>query len=274
MTTILGFDTYDVRFPTSRHLDGSDAMNPNPDYSAAYLVLRTDAADGLAGHAHVFTIGRGNDIQLAALRALEPFMAGRDLDETLADLGGLSRRLVGDSPLRWLGPERGVVHMAIGAVLNACWDLAARRAAKPLWRLLADLSPAEIVSMVDFRYLADALTPDEALAMLERGAAGKAERAEILERDGYPAYSTTPGWLGYSDELMAELCAQGVSDGFSIVKLKVGARLEDDIRRCRIAREAVGENIGIALDANQVWDVPPAISWLRELAPVRPEWIE
>ena len=274
MTTILGFDTYDVRFPTSRHLDGSDAMNPNPDYSAAYLVLRTDAADGLAGHAHVFTIGRGNDIQLAALRALEPFMAGRDLDETLADLGGLSRQLVGDSPLRWLGPERGVVHMAIGAVLNACWDLAARRAAKPLWRLLADLSPAEIVSMVDFRYLADAITPDEALAMLERGAAGKAERAEILERDGYPAYSTTPGWLGYSDELMAELCAQAVADGFSIVKLKVGARLEDDIRRCRIAREAVGENIGIALDANQVWDVPTAISWLRKLAPVRPEWIE
>jgi L-fuconate dehydratase len=274
MTTILGFDTYDVRFPTSRHLDGSDAMNPNPDYSAAYLVLRTDAADGLSGHAHVFTIGRGNDIQLAALRALEPFMADRDLDETLADLGGLSRQLVGDSPLRWLGPERGVVHMAIGAVLNACWDLAARRAGKPLWRLLADLSPAEIVSMVDFRYLADAITPDEALAMLERGAAGKAERAEILERDGYPAYSTTPGWLGYSDELMAELCAQAVSDGFGIVKLKVGARLEDDIRRCRIAREAVGENIGIALDANQVWDVPTAISWLRELAPVRPEWIE
>jgi L-fuconate dehydratase len=274
MTMILGFDTYDVRFPTSRHLDGSDAMNPNPDYSAAYLVLRTDAADGLSGHAHVFTIGRGNDIQLAALRALEPFMADRDLDETLADLGGLSRQLVGDSPLRWLGPERGVVHMAIGAVLNACWDLAARRAGKPLWRLLADLSPAEIVSMVDFRYLADAITPDEALAMLERGAAGKAERAEILERDGYPAYSTTPGWLGYSDELMAELCAQAVSDGFGIVKLKVGARLEDDIRRCRIAREAVGENIGIALDANQVWDVPTAISWLRELAPVRPEWIE
>jgi len=277
MTTILGFDTYDVRFPTSRRLDGSDAMNPNPDYSAAYLVLRTDAGDGpdgLSGHAHVFTIGRGNDIQLAALRALEPFMAGRDLDETLADLGGLSRRLVGDSPLRWLGPERGVVHMAIGAVLNACWDLAARRAGKPLWRLLAGLSPAEIVSMVDFRYLADALTPDEALAMLERGAAGKAERAEILERDGYPAYSTTPGWLGYSDELLAQLCAQAVADGFSKVKLKVGARLEDDIRRCGIARDAVGEQIGIALDANQVWDVPTAISWMRELAAVRPEWIE
>jgi L-fuconate dehydratase len=277
MTTILGFDTYDVRFPTSRQLDGSDAMNPNPDYSAAYLVLRTDAADGteaLAGHAHVFTIGRGNDIQIAALRVLEPFLAGRDLDETLSDLGGLSRRLVGDSPLRWLGPERGVVHMAIGAVLNACWDLAARRAGKPLWRLLADLSPAEIVGLVDFRYLTDALTPDEALALLERGAAGKAERAEILERDGYPAYSTTPGWLGYSDERLAELCAQAVADGFTKVKIKVGARLEDDIRRCGIARDAVGEKIGIALDANQVWDVPTAISWVRELAPLRPDWIE
>jgi L-fuconate dehydratase len=277
MTKILGFDTYDVRFPTSRQLDGSDAMNPAPDYSAAYLVLRTDASDGagaLAGHAHVFTIGRGNDIQIAALRVLEPFLAGRDLDETLSDLGGLSRRLVGDSPLRWLGPERGVVHMAIGAVLNACWDLAARRAGKPLWRLLADLSPAEIVGLVDFRYLADALTPDEALALLERGAAGKAERTRILERDGYPAYSTTPGWLGYSDERLAELCAQAVADGFSKVKIKVGARLEDDLRRCAIARDAVGEKIGIALDANQVWDVPTAISWVRELAPLRPDWIE
>jgi L-fuconate dehydratase len=274
MTTILGFDTYDVRFPTSRRLDGSDAMNPSPDYSAAYLILRTDSADGLAGHAHVFTIGRGNDIQLAAVRALEPFLAGRDLDETLGDLGGLSRLLIGDSPLRWLGPERGVVHMAIGAVLNACWDLAARRAAKPLWRLLADLSPAELVGLVDFRYLADALTPDEALDLLERGAVGKAERTEILEREGYPAYSTTPGWLGYSDERLAELCAQAVADGFTKVKLKVGARLEDDVRRCRIARETVGEKIGIALDANQVWDVPTAVSWVRELAPVRPDWIE
>jgi L-fuconate dehydratase len=271
---ILGFDTYDVRFPTSRDLDGSDAMNPSPDYSAAYLVLRTDAADGLAGHAHVFTIGRGNDIQLAAVRALEPYLAGLDLDETLGDLGGLSRRLVGDSPLRWLGPERGVVHMAIGAVLNACWDLAARRAGKPLWRLLADLPAEQIVDLVDFRYLADALTPDEALGLLERGAAGRAERIEILEREGYPAYSTTPGWLGYSDQRLAELCAQAVAAGFTKVKVKVGARLEDDVRRCRIARDVVGEKIGIALDANQVWDVPTAITWIQALAPVRPEWIE
>jgi L-fuconate dehydratase len=274
MTKIVGFETHDIRFPTSANLDGSDAMNPSPDYSAASLVLRTDGPDSLAGHAHVFTIGRGNDIQLSAVRALEPWLAGRDVDEVLADLGGLSRRLVGDSPLRWLGPERGVVHMAIGAVLNACWDLAARRAGKPLWRLLADLSPAEITDLVDFRYLTDALTRDDALELLERGAAGKAERMELLARDGYPAYATSPGWLGYTDERLAELCAAAVREGFTLVKLKVGARLEDDIRRCGVARDVVGEKVGIALDANQVWDVPIAIPWIRELAPVRPDWIE
>jgi L-fuconate dehydratase len=271
---ITGFDTFDVRFPTSRQLDGSDAMNPNPDYSAAYLIVATDSPDGLAGYSYVFTIGRGNDIERAAVADLESFLAGRDLDEVLGDLGGLSRQLIGDSKLRWLGPECGVVHMAIGAVLNACWDLAARRAGLPLWKYLASLSPRQLVSMVDFRYLADALTPDEALALLERGAQGKAERIALLERDGYPAYTTTPGWLGYSDPQLAALCRAAVAAGFRQVKLKVGARLEDDLRRIQIAREAVGEDIAIALDANQVWDVPTAISWMRELAPLRPEWIE
>jgi L-fuconate dehydratase len=274
MTTILGFETYDVRFPTSRMLDGSDAMNPSPDYSAAALIVRTDAPDGLAGHAHVFTIGRGNDIQLAAIRAIEPFLAGRDLDETLADLGGLGRQLTGDSPLRWLGPERGVVHMAIGAVLNACWDLAARRAGQPLWRLLAALSPAELVSLVDFRYLSDVLTRDEATGLLEQAAPGREARMKSLLADGYPAYTTTPGWLGYSDDRLAELCTEAVQDGFRQIKLKVGARLEDDLRRCAIARGAVGGEVRIALDANQVWDVPEAIAWVRALAPFRPAWIE
>jgi L-fuconate dehydratase len=180
MTKILGFETHDVRFPTSRRLDGSDAMNPSPDYSAAALILRTDGPDGPAGHAHVFTIGRGNDIQLAAIRAIEPFLAGLDVEETLADLGGLTRRLVADSPLRWLGPERGVVHMAIGAVLNACWDLAARRAGKPLWRLLAELSPEQIVGLVDFRYLTDALTPDD--ARVRRAEAGLGQGVQLSRR--------------------------------------------------------------------------------------------
>src|SRR3984957_12610186 len=279
MSRVVRFDTYDVRFPTSAQLDGSDAMNPSPDYSAAYLVIRTGEPDPgsgepLAGHSYVFTIGQGNEIQIAAIRALEPFLVGRDVDEILGDLGGLYRRLVAISPLRWLGPECGVVHMAVGAVVNACWDLAARRAGKPLWLLLADLSPEEIVGLIDFRYLTDALTPDEALQLLAAGKAGRAERAEALQRDGYPAYSTTPGWLGYSDDRLAALCAQAVSDGFTQVKLKVGARLADDKRRCAIARETVGDAIAIAIDANQVWDVAGAIAWIRELAPVRPAWIE
>jgi L-fuconate dehydratase len=281
MAKITGFVTHDVRFPTSLRLDGSDAMNHSPDYSAAYLVIRTDEDDPadtggepLSGHSFVFTIGRGNDLQLAAIRALEPFLAGRDLDEVLADLGGVYRALVSDSPMHWLGPECGIAHMAIGAVVNACWDLAARRAGKPLWLLLAGLSPDELVSLVDFRYLSDALTPDEALGLLERGQAGKDERARTLNRDGYPAYTTTPGWLGYSDDTLAVLCAQAVQDGFAQVKLKVGARLEDDRRRCAIARETVGDAVGIAVDANQVWDVATAIAWVRQLAPVRLAWIE
>ena len=275
MTKITGFDTFDVRFPTSRTLAGSDAMNSAPDYSAAYVVIRTDAPDpALSGHGFAFTIGRGNDVQLAAIRLLEPFLAGQDLDEVLADLGGLGRRLVSDSPLHWLGPSCGVMHMATGAVLNACWDLAARRAGKPLWLLLAEMSPQEITGLVDFRYLSDALTPDEALALLERGAAGRAARIAALRRDGYPAYSTGPGWLGYSDERLAELCAEAVAEGFTQVKIKVGAALEDDKRRCAIAREVVGDDIGIAIDANQVWDVPTAIAWISELAPFQPAWVE
>jgi L-fuconate dehydratase len=273
MTKITGLETWDVRFPTSRSLAGSDAMNSAPDYSAAYVIVRTDA-EGLAGHGYAFTIGRGNEVELAAIRVLEPFLAGQDLEEVLADLGGLYRRLVRDSPLHWLGPSCGVMHMATGAVLNACWDLAARRAGQPLWLLLAKMSPQEIISQVDFRYLSDALTPDEALGLLERGAAGRAERIAALRRDGYPAYSTAPGWLGYSDQRLTALCEQAVADGFSQVKLKVGGALEDDKRRCGIARAVLGDDIGMAIDANQVWDVPAAIAWITELAPYRPAWVE
>jgi L-fuconate dehydratase len=274
MSKITGFETFDVRFPTSRTLSGSDAMNPDPDYSAAYVIVRTDGADDLAGHGFTFTIGRGNDVQLAAIRALEPFLVGRDTDELLADLGGLHRRLTHDSPLHWLGPACGVIHMAIGAVLNACWDMAARRAGKPLWLLLSQMSPEQLADLVDFRYLADALTRDEAVAILERGQDGKDARIEALQRVGYPAYSTAPGWLGYSDDKLARLCAEAVEAGFTQVKIKVGASLDDDKRRLSIARKTVGQGTAIAIDANQVWDVPTAIEWIRELSDFDLAWVE
>jgi L-fuconate dehydratase len=271
---ITAVDTYDIRFPTSRELDGSDAMNPDPDYSAAYVVLRGDAADGAEGHGFTFTIGRGNDVQVAAIDALRGHVIGRSVDELCADPGSLSRDLIGDSQLRWLGPEKGVMHMAIGAVVNAVWDLAAKRARKPLWRLLADAEPQWLVSQVDFRYITDALTPEEALGLLRRGRAGAEDRAARLASRGFPAYTTSPGWLGYDDEKLTRLAAEAVADGFRQIKLKVGADLADDVRRCRVARSVVGPDIRIAIDANQRWNVDEAITWTKALAEFQPYWIE
>ncbi|MHA7987780.1 L-fuconate dehydratase [Rathayibacter sp. CAU 1779] len=274
MSTIVAVDTRDVRFPTSLSLDGSDAMNPDPDYSAAYVSIRTDDADGLTGDAFVFTIGRGNDVQVAALNTLRGHLIGLDVEELLADMGAASRLFMHDSQLRWLGPEKGVMHMAIGAVVNALWDLRAKRAGEPLWLHLARLSSEELVSLVDFRYLTDALTPEEALEILRAAEPGREERiAELLEV-GYPAYTTTPGWLGYSDEKLARLCREAVEAGFGQVKLKVGADLEDDIRRFRIAREVLGAGYPIAMDANQRWGVQEAIDWVGALAEFDPAWIE
>ncbi|MGW0842348.1 L-fuconate dehydratase [Streptomyces sp. NPDC002787] len=271
---ITAVDTYDIRFPTSRELDGSDAMNPDPDYSAAYVVLRTDAGDGLEGHGFTFTIGRGNDVQVAAINALRPHVVGRSVQELCADPGSVSRDLIGDSQLRWLGPEKGVMHMAIGAVVNAVWDLAAKRAGQPLWRLLAHADPEWLVSQVDFRYIADALTPQEALHLLRQGRTGLAEREAILLERGYPGYTTSPGWLGYSDAKLTRLAKQAVADGFTQIKLKVGADLDDDIRRLRTARAAVGDGIRIAIDANQRWNVDEAVEWTNALAEFDPYWIE
>jgi L-fuconate dehydratase len=274
MPQIIAIETHDIRFPTSRELDGSDAMNPDPDYSAAYVIVRTDAPDGLSGHGFAFTIGRGNEVQVAAIRALAPFVVGLPLDETLADLGGIWRRLVHDSQLRWLGPEKGVIHMAVSALVNALWDLRAKRAGKPLWKLLADMSPEEIVDLVDFRYLTDALTREQALTILRAAQPGRAEREAVLRAHGYPAYTTTPGWLGYDDAKLRRLSEQAVADGFRQIKLKVGADRDDDLRRLAIAREAVGPDIRIAVDANQRWDVDDAIDWVRALAQYDPWWIE
>ncbi|OLB78792.1 MAG: fuconate dehydratase [Actinobacteria bacterium 13_2_20CM_2_71_6] len=274
MTIFASLDTYDVRFPTSRELDGSDAMNPDPDYSAAYVVLRTDAEDSLEGHGFAFTIGRGNDVEAAAIEALRPYLVGRSVEELLADMGGFWKELVHDSQLRWLGPEKGVMHMAISAVVNAVWDLAAKRAGQPLWLMLAQMSPEEIVSLVDFRYLTDALTPDDALDILRKAEPGRAERIAHLKAAGFPAYATSPGWLGYDDEKLARLCKEAVEAGFRQIKLKVGANLEDDIRRIRVAREVCGPDIRIAVDANQRWDVQQAIDWVAALAPYEPWWVE
>ncbi|WP_436499190.1 L-fuconate dehydratase [Actinokineospora sp. HUAS TT18] len=273
-TRITGLATHDVRFPTSLELDGSDAMNPDPDYSAAYVVVSTDAPDGLAGHGFAFTIGRGNDVQTTAIRALEPYIVGRDLEATLGNLGAVWKEMVHDSQLRWLGPEKGVMHMAISAVVNALWDLKAKREGKPVWELLADMTPEQLVDLVDFRYLSDALTPGEALAILRRAEPGRAERKAQLLANGYPAYTTSPGWLGYDDAKLRRLCNEAVAEGFTQIKLKVGADLDDDIRRLRIARGTVGPDIRIAIDANQRWDVGTAIAWVRELAPFDPWWVE
>ena len=269
---ISAVEAVDVRFPTSLNLDGSDAMNPEPDYSAAYVTIRTSG--GEEGYGLAFTVGRGNDVQVAAVRALVPLVAGMPVDDALADLGGFSRRLTGDSQLRWLGPDKGAIHMAAAAIVNAVWDLRARREGKPVWRLLAEMSPDELVGLVDFRYLQEALTRDEALDILRRAEPGRAARQAELLASGYPAYSTTPGWLGYPPEKLAALAAAAVEDGFTQIKLKVGADLDEDVRRLRLAREVVGPDVRIAIDANQVWGVEQAIAWLRPLAEFDPYWIE
>jgi L-fuconate dehydratase len=274
MSRFTVLDAFDIRFPTSRDHDGSDAMNPDPDYSAAYVVLRTDHRAGLAGYGFVFTIGRGNDVQTVALRSLSRLVVGRDVDEVLGDLGAFARSLVGDSHLRWLGPEKGVMHMAIGAVINAAWDMAARRAGKPVWRFIADMSPEAIVQCIDFRYLSDALTPADALDILRRAESGKTERIAYLMNRGYPAYTTSPGWLGYPDEKLVRLARQALEEGFRTIKLKVGMNVDEDVRRCQIARQAIGPDIAMAVDANQRWDVGTAIQWINRLEPSNIAWVE
>ncbi|MEY4623939.1 MAG: hypothetical protein RLZZ07_569, partial [Actinomycetota bacterium] len=263
MAIITGFHIADIRFPTSKSLDGSDAMNKDPDYSAAYLILETDS--GISGHGFAFTLGRGTELQCATIELLAPKVVGMKVGELKSSLGGIARELVSDSQIRWLGPEKGLTHMAVGAVLTALWDLVAKYEGKPLWEVLSDMSPEEIVSLVDFRYIRDVLTPAEALEILKRAEGTKAERKAKLLKSGIPAYTTSPGWLGYSDEKMVRLAKEAVADGFTLIKLKCGGSIADDKRRLKLAREAVGPNVRLAIDANQVWSVDEAIAWLNEL---------
>lgn len=263
----------DLRFPTSRQLDGSDAMNPDPDYSAAYVILETDQP-GLEGHGLTFTIGRGNEICCAAIKALRHLVEGLSLDAIRADMGGFWRHVTSDSQLRWIGPDKGAIHLATAAVVNAAWDLWAKAEGKPLWRLVADLSPEAFVRALDFRYMTDGITQQEALVLLRRQAAGKTQRIRTLEREGYPCYTTSAGWLGYDDAKLRRLCHEALASGFNHVKLKVGRDLHADIRRVTIAREALGPHRHLMLDANQVWEVGQAIDWVRQLAFAKPWFIE
>ncbi len=274
MARIVSVTARDVRFPTSRTLDGSDAMHTAPDYSAAYAVLRTDAGDHLEGHGLTFTLGRGTEICVAAINALAPIVIGRTLDSIVSDMRGFWRAITGEQQLRWIGPEKGAIHLASAALVNAVWDLYAKVERKPLWKLLVDMSPEQLVSCIDFRYINDAITPDEALAIFERMAPTRAEREVEMLRSGFPAYTTSAGWLGYSDEKLRALCRQAVADGWSHVKMKVGQNIEDDVRRARIVREEIGPERRLMMDANQVWDVGQAIANLKHLVEFNPYWIE
>lgn len=273
MTVIQSLTVHDIRFPTSRLLDGSDAMNPDPDYSCAYVELGTDRGD-LSGYGLTFTIGRGNEICCAAIRALEHLVVGLDLDWVKENPGRFWRHLTGDSQLRWIGPDKGAMHLAVGAVVNAVWDLMAKEAGKPVWEYVAGLSPEELVRAIDFRYLTDVITPEEALEIFSRAEDGKAERIATLKREGYPSYTTGAGWLGYPDDKLRRLAQEAVDRGFTIVKMKVGRDLEDDIRRLRICREVIGPDVRMMIDANQVWEVNEAIDWVKQLQFANPYFIE
>jgi len=263
----------DVRFPTSAGGAGSDAMHPNPDYSAAYVVLGTDVP-GLEGHGLTFTIGDGTEICVVAARAFEPMVVGVTLDSIRGDMRSFWRTLVADSRLRWLGPEKGVVHLAAAAVVNAVWDLWAKVEGKPLWKLLVDLSPEELVDCVDFSYISDALDEHEALELLHAQTAGREAREQLLFAEGYPAYTTSAGWLGYDDARIEALVAAALADGFAHVKIKVGRDLDDDIRRAKLVRHAIGPDRRLMLDANQAWSVDEAIAAITRLRDLDPWWIE
>ena len=275
-TTITQVLVRDVRFPTSRNMDGSDAMNGSGDHSATYVTLETDSADGLQGHGLTFTIGRGNDLCVAAVKELAKlFVTGRTLESITANFGAYWHEIVaGDCQLRWVGPEKGVVHLATSAIINAIWDLWAKKEGKPVWKLLVDMSPEELVRCVDFTYMTDVLTPQEAISLLRRVQPGKAAREQEMLAQGFPGYTTAAGWLGYSEEKMRRLAREAVADGWTHLKQKVGADIEQDVRRARILREELGWERHLMMDANQIWDVDQAVNNMRRLAEFDPLWIE
>lgn len=273
MPTITRVTVSDVRFPTSEELHGSDAMHPDPDYSAAYVVLHTDQP-GVEGHGLTFTLGRGTEICVAMIESMVGLVVGQSIDDVMKDMAGFYRRVASEPQMRWLGPEKGVIHLATAAIMNAVWDLAAKVADKPVWKLVVDMSPEELVSCIDFRYLTDALTKEQALEILRANESTKPVREEEMLETGYPAYTTSAGWLGYSDELISRLCQEGIAGGWNHFKIKVGADIDDDIRRSRLVRSEIGPDRQLMMDANQRWDVSEAIENMEKLAEFNPWWIE
>ena len=273
MAKIVKLTTYDLRFPTSDYLDGSDAMNPDPDYSAAYVIIETDQSS-LKGHSFAFTLGRGNDLCCNAIKALQHLVIGLDLNWIRDNQSAFSRRMTSDSQLRWVGPEKGIIHMASGAIINAVWDILSKLDNKPLWQLVSDMNAEQISNIIDFRHITDFLNQDEAFEILKSHQKTKLDRVSILENEGYPCYVTSAGWLGYSDKKLQRLCLEAKDNGFEYVKLKVGKDLKDDMRRLEIARTTLGPDIKIMIDANQVWEVDQAIKWMKSLAEFDPYFIE
>ena len=273
MAKIVKLSTYDLRFPTSDHLDGSDAMNPDPDYSAAYVIIETDQSL-LKGHSFAFTLGRGNDLCCNAIKALQHLVIGLDINWIRDNQSAFSRRMTSDSQLRWVGPEKGIIHMASGAIINAVWDILSKLDNKPLWQLVSDMDSDEISNAIDFRHITDFLNQDEAVEILKSHHKTKLDRVSILENEGYPCYVTSAGWLGYSDKKLERLCLEAKDNGFEYVKLKVGKDLKNDMRRLEIARTTLGPDIKIMIDANQVWEVDQAIKWMKSLAEFDPYFIE
>jgi L-fuconate dehydratase len=269
---ITDLEVLDLRFPTSRDKVGSDAVHVDPDYSAAYVILKTDS--GLEGHGLTFTIGRGNEVCVAAVEAFRHLVVGRRLEAITNDFAGFWHRLASDSQLRWLGPEKGVVHLALAAIVNAVWDLYAKNERKPVWKLLSDMTPKQLVSCIDFHHITDAITPEEAVGILERNAKTKSERESELMRRGYPAYTTSVGWMGYSDDAIRGLCRQALTEGWTHFKVKVGAQPADDHRRVAAVRKAIGPEHKLMIDANQQWDVDEAIACIKELSQFNLWWAE
>ena len=269
---IRDLEIIDLRFPTSRTADGTDAMHPDPDYSAAYAILKTDA--DLEGHGFTFTIGRGNEVCVEAIRAFRPLVIGRALEDIVSEPAAFWRELASESQLRWLGPEKGVIHISMAAIINAVWDLHAKRDRKPVWKLLADMTPKQVAACIDFRYITDALSPDEAVDIMARQEKTKAEREARLLREAYPAYTTSAGWIGYSDEKIRQLCREALAEGWTHFKVKVGASPEDDRARVGLVRREIGRSSKLMIDANQRWDVQEAIDRVRALAEFDLLWIE